>query len=124
MSACTAIETSALLTIVEQAGMAVATLIEGLERGELLRSRLTRTEVLRQLQALAASAAAVAADTRAAMPEIDWAGWEAMGRKLLLPPGDTLDEALWFAGESLVPATLLWLRVHRKDRAALFQMTF
>lgn len=25
---------------------------------------------------------------------------------------DTLDEALWFACESLVPATLLWLRVY------------
>jgi hypothetical protein len=113
----------ALLAIIEQAGLAIVILIEGLERDELLRSRLTRGEVLRQLHTLAASAAGIDADLRVAMPEIDWSGWEAMRRPLSLPPGDDLDEALWFACESLVPATLLWLRVHRQSQAALFQMS-
>lgn len=43
---------SALLGIVEQAGLGVVTLIENLERDELLRSRLTRYEVQRQLKTL------------------------------------------------------------------------
>jgi len=123
MRSAIAVETSALLAIIEQAGMAVATLIESLEQGELLRSRLTRAEVLGQLRVLAAGAADVAPDVRAAMPEIDWSGWEAMARQLARPPGEALDDALWFACESLVPATLLWLRVHRQSQAALFQMT-
>ncbi len=117
------IETGALLAIVEQTGMAVATLVEGLERDELLRSRLTRAEVLRQLQALASALGALGATVRAAMPEVDWSGWEAMRRSLSQPPGRTLDDALWFACESLVPATLLWLRVHRRSQAQLFQMS-
>ena len=123
MNSGTAIETGARLAIIEQAGLAVATLIETLEREELLRSRLTRAEVLRQLQVLADGAGGMDAEARALMPEIDWPGWEAMRRQLALPAGDALDEALWFACESLVPATLLWLRVHRNSNAALFQMT-
>jgi len=42
---------SALLSLIEQAGTSVAILTEGLARDELLRSRLTRLEVLRQLRA-------------------------------------------------------------------------
>ena len=118
------IETGALLAIIEQAGMAVVILVEGLERDELMRSRLTRAEVLRQLHTLGASVAEIDSEVRAAMPEIDWTGWETMRRPLSLPPGHALDEVLWFACESLVPATLLWLRVHRHSQAALFQMGF
>lgn len=39
------------------------------------------------------------------------------------PPGETLDEALWFASQSLVPATLLWLRVYRQSQPDLFRMS-
>jgi len=123
MNSGTAIETGARLAIIEQAGLAVATLIETLERDELLRSRLTRTEVLRQLRILSDGAGGMEAEVRTLMPEIDWPGWEAMRRQLAQPAGAALDEALWFACESLVPATLLWLRVHRNSNAALFQMT-
>jgi len=123
MNSGTAIETGARLAIIEQAGLAVATLIETLEREELLRSRLTRSEVLRQLALLAGGAAGVGPEVRGQMPEIDWPGWESICRQLALPAGDALDEALWFACESLVPATLLWLRVHRTSSPALFQMT-
>lgn len=38
------------------------------------------------------------------------------------PAGNALDEALWFACESLVPATLLWLRVYQQSQPELFRM--
>ncbi|HEY0202309.1 MAG TPA: hypothetical protein VGC24_11510 [Burkholderiaceae bacterium] len=117
------IATGALLGIIEQAGMAIATLTEGLEHAELLHSRLTRAEVLRQLRILADSAAALAPEVRQAMPEVDWPGWQAMRAPLALQPGVALDDALWFACESLVPATLLWLRFYRQNQAGLFRMT-
>jgi uncharacterized protein with HEPN domain len=117
------IATSALLGIIEHAGLAVATLVEGLEREELLRSRLTRAEVLRQLQLITDSDGRLDAGVRRALPELDWSGWAALRAQLSGPAGASLDEALWFACTSLVPATLLWLRVYRQDQAALFRMT-
>jgi hypothetical protein len=114
---------SALLGLMEQAGLAVATLIEGLERNELLRSRLTRGEVLRQLKTLANSATQVDAELRTAMPELNWSGWDHLQRRFGGPPGAELDEGLWFACESLVPATLLWLRLYRQSQPTLFRMT-
>lgn len=112
----------ALLGIIESTGLAVVTLAESLERDELLSSRLTRAEVRRQLCMLAESAAGMPGPTRDAMPEIDWRGWEHLAPKLAAGRGPVLDDALWFAVESLVPATLLWLRVYRKNQASLFQM--
>jgi uncharacterized protein with HEPN domain len=114
---------SALLGLIEQAGLAVATLVESLERDEFLRSRLTRAEVLRQLFTLADSAAQVAPASRSRMPELDWDSWDGLRARLRLPSGDALDDALWFAVESLVPATLLWLRVYRQSQPDLFRMT-
>ncbi len=113
---------SALLSLIEQAGTSVAILTEGLARDELLRSRLTRFEVLRQLNTLADSAAQVDPAERSRMPELDWDGWDAMRLRFLCPAGQALDEALWFACESLVPATLLWLRVYQQSQPELFRM--
>ena len=78
---------SALLGLMEQAATAVATLVEDLSREELLRSRLTRREVLHQLVVLADSAAQVDATTRGQMPELDWSGWERMRSRFDLPAG-------------------------------------
>jgi len=114
---------SALLGLMEQAATAVATLVEDLSREELLRSRLTRREVLRQLVALADSARQVDATIRSALPELDWSGWDTMRARFDLPAGDALDEALWFACESLVPATVLWLRFYQHSQPSLFRMT-
>jgi len=36
--------------------------------------------------------------------------------------GEVLDEALWFACEAMVPATLLWLRVYRQNQPEFFCM--
>jgi len=118
----TPIITTALLSLIEQAGTAIAIVIEGLARDELLRSRLTRAEVLRQLKTLADSAGQVHAAARREMPELDWTGWDAMRPRFDGPPGESLDDALWFACEALVPATLLWLRVYQQDQPALFRM--
>jgi hypothetical protein len=114
--------TTALLKLIEESGTAIATLIEGLEREELLRSRLTRAEVLRQLKTLAGSAAQVPPDARTEMPELDWAGWDAMQARFDGPPGEALDDAMWFSCEALVPATLLWLRVYQQNQPELFRM--
>jgi uncharacterized protein with HEPN domain len=113
---------TARLGLIEQAGTAVAILVEGLERSELLRSRLTRSEVLRQLQLLAASAVEVEVAMRERMPELDWSLWDSMGARLASPAADTRDETLWFAVSSLVPATLLWLRVYQQSEPELFRM--
>lgn len=118
----TPIINSVLLSLIEQTGTSVAILIEGLEREELLRSRLTRFEVLRQLKTLADSAAQVDPVDRADMPELDWDGWNAMRLRFSGPSGPALDDALWFACESLVPATLLWLRVYQQSQPELFRM--
>ena len=66
----TPIINSAPLGLIEQTGTAVVTLIEGLEQSVLLRSGLTRGEVLRQLKTLADSAAQMEAPAREAMPEL------------------------------------------------------
>jgi uncharacterized protein with HEPN domain len=113
----------ALLAIIEQAGMAILTLVEGQQRDELLRSRLTRGEVLRQLRTLVDSVGLVEPFLHSAMPELDWSGWNAVRHRLHGPAGDALDEALWFTCESLVPATLLWLRVYRRSHPDMFRMT-
>jgi uncharacterized protein with HEPN domain len=112
--------TAPMLQLIQQAGEAVLTLTEGLQQGELLRSRLTRAEAQRQLQRIADTLADGPDALRRLMPEIDWAGWRAT-RLALAAPCAQLDEALWFAVQSLVPATLSWLRVYRQSHAELFQ---
>jgi uncharacterized protein with HEPN domain len=114
---------SALLGLIQSACESVLILIEQLPREELMRSRLTRAEVQRQLATLAASVAQIEPEQRATMPELDWSGWALMRVQLAGPPGETLEEALWFASQSLVPATLLWLRVYRQSQPELFRMS-
>ncbi len=114
---------SALLGLIQGACESVLILVDQLPHEELMRSRLTRAEVQRQLATLAASVAQIEPEQRAMMPELDWSGWALMGVQLAGPPGETLDEALWFASQSLVPATLLWLRVYRQSQPDLFRMT-
>jgi uncharacterized protein with HEPN domain len=113
---------SALLGLIEQSGIAVAILTEGLARDELLRSRLTRAEVLRQLQTLSESVAQLDPAARQQMPELDWSGWDGLRPRLNGPPGEALDEALWFACQAMVPASLLWLRVYRQSQPELFHL--
>ncbi|RUP30808.1 MAG: hypothetical protein EKK45_08005 [Curvibacter sp.] len=111
-----------MLGLIEQSAQGALLLCEGLSRDELLGSRLTRAEVLRQLLTLADSAARLDLAVQAAMPELDWAGWAALAPRLRAPSGPDLEEALWFAIESLVPATLLWLRLYRQQQPRWFRM--
>ncbi|MHB9119136.1 MAG: hypothetical protein ACYC2R_12810 [Burkholderiales bacterium] len=113
---------ASMLSIIEEAGTAVLILSEGLEQAELLGSRLTRAEVLRQVGVMAETAANLPAQTRAVLAEVDWDGWESMARRLDAG-GGAADEALWFAVRSLVPAALMWLRVYRQNQPELFTYT-
>ncbi len=113
---------SVLFTIIEEAGIAVTILGEDVERAEFLASRLTRSEVQRQLLIIAGAADKVPAATRQLLPELEWDGWDKLGRELQQGQAGT-DEALWFGLRSLVPATLMWLQVYRRNQPELFAFT-
>ncbi|WP_066257699.1 hypothetical protein [Hydrogenophaga flava] len=117
------IASSALLNLIEQTGLDVATLAEGLDEADLRRSRLTRAELLRHLRVLARGAIGVPPSVREDMPELYWEGWRLLALRLQAETGEDLDEAIWFAIHSVVPATLLWLRVYRQSQPQLFSMT-
>lgn len=107
---------ASLLSIIEEAGIAVLTLTEGLEKDEFLSSRLTRAETARQLKIMSDSIASLPQSTQTLLEEIDWNGWQSLALRI----DKTEDEALWFAACSLVPATLMWLRVYRKNQPEVF----
>lgn len=112
----------ALLGILEESGLAILTLTEGVEPEEFFSSRITQQEVLRQLQVMAETAANVPGELKYQMAEIDWAGWSVLNMQLTVAGGFERD-VLWFAVRSLIPATLMWLRVYRKDAPELFSLT-
>jgi uncharacterized protein with HEPN domain len=111
---------ASLLSIIEEAGVAVLTLTEGLEKDEFLASRLTRAETQRQLKIMGESAANLPPQTQALLAEVDWSGWQRVAQRLGAS-GDAEQEALWFAVRSLVPATLMWLRVYRTNQPEVFE---
>ena len=111
---------AALLRNLEEAGTAVAILSDSVEEQELGASRLTRAEVERQLLVMAQSLADLGPAVAVEMPEIDGAGWRLLA-DALAPGGTRAWETVWFAVESLVPATLLWLRVYRNSRPEWFE---
>lgn len=113
-------QAAGLFKDMDEAGVAVLTLTEGLPEAELLASRLTRAEVRRQLLLLAHAAEGLSPERRQQLPEVDWAGLQAAALTLSGPPGTALDEALVHAVQSLVPVTLLWLRLYRQNQPALF----
>ncbi len=113
---------ASLLSILEEASIAALTLTEGAEEAEFLNSRLTRAEVSRQIRVMTDIAGRLPARTRALMAEVDWAGWAATARQLD-GFGAEADDALWFAVRSLIPATIMWLRVYRKNQPELFDYT-
>jgi len=111
---------ASLLSIVEEAGVAVLTLTEGLEKDAFLASRLTRAETQRQVKTLSESIANLSPQVQTMLAEVDWAGWHAVARQLGTDKGAE-QEALWFAVRSLVPATLMWLRVYRTNQPEIFE---
>lgn len=115
----TVVSVSGLLAQIEQSCEGVMILSEGLERDELLRSRLTRAEVVRQVRQAADSAARLSQQTRKDLAEPDWSGWALTARRLD-ETAALADDALWFAVTALAPATLMWLRVYRQSQPRLF----
>ena len=114
---------AALLKTIEDAGVAILTLTEGLQDAELLASRLTRHEVTRQLRLLTAAAAALPPDIHQGMPELDWSGMAAMGAALAGSPGVAFDDAMLFGARALTPAAMMWLRVYKTQHPPWFAMT-
>lgn len=111
---------ASLLSLIEEAGVAVLTLTEGLEEGEFLASRLTRAETQRQLRIMAESAANLPPQVRTLLAEVDWDGWQTVASRIG-KGGYAEQEALWFAVRSLAPATLMWLRVYHKSLPEIFE---
>ena len=103
------------------------TLTEGLEKEEFLASRLTRAETQRQVKIISECAASLPPQMQTLLAEVDWAGWHTVARQLgagAHQPGadnGAEQEALWFALRSLVPATLMWLQVYRKEQPEIFE---
>lgn len=113
---------SALLQSLEASGVAVLTLVEDVSEADLLRSRLTRSEVTRHLQQMCHAVSGMPMDIQSQMPEVDWSAWSLIGSGLMDASSHARDEALSFAVRSLVSATLMWLRVYRQSHPALFRM--
>ncbi len=111
----------AMLSLIEEAGVVVLTLTEGLEQSEFLGSFLTRREVKRQIDTITLTVANLSTASRRCLPEIDWDGWTACALGLD-QGGEAEDDALWFALRSLVPAMLMWLRVYRSNQPELFSL--
>ena len=114
---------AALLKTIDEAGVAVLTLTEGLQDDELLGSRLTRAEVLRHLRLFTEAALNLSDEMRADMPEVDWAGIQATAAALAGPPGPALDEALLMGAQALAPGVLMWLRVYKQQHPQWFSMS-
>ncbi|MFZ3087027.1 MAG: hypothetical protein WA123_03075 [Methylotenera sp.] len=110
---------SAMLGILEEAGESILILTEGLEPEQFFDSRITQQEALRQMTVMAGIAVKVPDDIKQKMIEIDWTGWSLLSVQLAMADGSAR-EALWFGVRSLVPATLMWLRVFRKSAPELF----
>lgn len=109
-----------LLAIIEEACGGVMTLTEEVSSEEFFRSRLTIGETLRQLTAIRHAAMALPLETQNRMTEIDWPMWRDLAVYADTPVAPGAHEALWFAVRSLVPATLMWLRVYREEDPSLF----
>ena len=109
-----------LFNAIEEAGIAVLTLTEGLEEEEFLASRLTRAETRRQLRLMSKSALLLSPEIHALLVEIDWEGWRALDQRLATSD-KAEDTLLWLAVRALAPDTLMWLRVYRKNQPECFK---
>jgi uncharacterized protein with HEPN domain len=111
---------ASLLSIIEEAGVAVLILTEGLEQDEFLASRLTRAETQRQVKAISECIGNLDPHILSTLVEVDWEGWHTVAGQLGTPDKSAEQDALWFAVRALVPATLMWLRFYRKEQPDVF----
>lgn len=110
---------AAMLMSLDEVCTNVLILAEGLEKDEFLSSRLTRAEVKHQILTMTGLAKNISSSICKMMPELDWAGFEVLTVQIG-QGGSAENEALWFAIVSLIPATLMWLRVYKRGNPALF----
>lgn len=104
---------AALLANIEDASAAILTMVEGIEEDEFRRSRIARAETRTQLDRIACALDGLEPAARQAVPEIDWSAWQRVR-------ANADDDTTWFAARSLVPATLMWLRVYKRNHPDLF----
>lgn len=109
----------ALLGIIEDAARSMLTLVADADEEAFGRSRLTLPAVRRHARVLAETAANLPVETRVALERVDWDAWATVARESA-KGGEAASAALWFAGRSLAPATLLWLQTYRKHQPELF----
>jgi len=110
------------LDAIEQATSSVLTMIEGLEREELARSRLTRHAVRSYLLSATSAIEALSPQARIALPELDFFAWRATRQRL--EAGEAVEgDTGWFAIQALMPTTLGWLRFYRESQPELFAAT-
>jgi uncharacterized protein with HEPN domain len=113
------IVSGAMLGILQEAGNSILIMTEGLEYDEFFNSRITKQEVHRQLQVMADTTFNLPYELKQRMLEIDWEAWSALSMQFT-KKNEYMQDAVWFAIRSLVPATLLWLRVFHKSTPELF----
>lgn len=70
----------------EEAGVAVIALCEGVEDSEFAKSRPTRQATCRQLEILSQAAVAIPPSVRTALPEIDWSAGLRIAQTSIVEP--------------------------------------
>jgi uncharacterized protein with HEPN domain len=114
-----ALDDLAKIDDIEQATSAVLTMMEGLEREELARSRVTRHAVRDFLLNATAAVEGLSPEARSAFPELDFFAWRTTRQRL--EAGETIEsDTGWFAIQALMPTTLGWLRFYRESQPELF----
>lgn len=107
------------LDAIEQATSSVLTMVEGLEREELARSKLTRQAVRNFLLSATRAVEGLSPETQSALPELDFFAWRTIRQRL--EAGEAVEgDSGWFAIQALTPTTLGWLRFYRESQPELF----
>ncbi|MCK6401916.1 MAG: hypothetical protein L6Q74_08425 [Sphaerotilus natans subsp. sulfidivorans] len=116
----------ALFDIIHASGDAVLQRLVALEGGadELFASRLTLAEVESGLRTVATTLAHLPPVVMLRLPQVDWAGWDALLRALA--PGQTAPrrEVIWYGACALLPATLALLDELRRREPDWFEIQY
>lgn len=112
--------TGAMLGLLEQLGLDIITLTEGLSEAEFFSSRLARAQVLQRLGSMTRTVADLPVEVRQRMPEIDWEAWDALAT--ILPGSAHHPLQIWVAVQELTPMTVQRLKGYRKQQPRLFSI--
>lgn len=112
--------TGAMLGLMEQLGMDIITLTEGLSEGEFFASRLARAQTLQRLNSMTKTVADLPSEVRQRMPEIDWDAWDTLAS--ILPKNAHHPLQIWVAVQELTPLTMQRLKGYQKQQPKLFSI--